>query len=347
MEYVGFGRTGLRVTRLCLGTMTFGNQCDEDTSRQILNAAFDAGITFLDTANNYPIGAAERFGTTESIVGRWLEGRRDEIILASKCNRPTGRRPWEAGNSRKNILLSVEQSLRRLRTDYLDLYQVHAWDPATPIDETLGALDALVTSGKVRYAGCANFRPYQLARAIGRAELLGCARPESVQWRYNLVYREAEQDLFPLCAADGIAVLPYNPLAGGLLAGRHDRSAPTAGSRFTVGTSAAVYAARYWRADTLDFVDQLRLLAADAGVSAATLSIQWVLARPEVTSVLVGASAPGQIADAVRAVATPLASGPRLALDDLSSAFLPEPDVPWDTRAAAAPDRERIGTCTR
>jgi len=336
MQYVGFGRTGLRVTRLCLGTMTFGNHCDEDTSRRILDAAFDAGITFLDTANNYPIGAAERFGTTESIVGRWLEGRRDEIILASKC----GRRPWEAGNSRKNIMLSVEQSLRRLRTDYLDLYQVHAWDPATPVDETLRALDDLVQSGKVRYAGCANFRPHQLARAIGRAELCGYARPESVQWRYNLVYREAEQDLFPLCAADDIAVLPYNPLAGGLLAGRHDRRAPAAGSRFTVGSSAAVYAARYWRADMLDLVDQLRLLAADAGVSAATLSIQWVLARPEVTSVLIGASAPGQIADAVRAVATPLGSDLRLALDDLSSGFLPEPDTPWDTRAL--PDAERV-----
>ena len=338
MEYVGFGRTGLRVTRLCLGTMTFGHRCDEDTSRQILSAAFDAGITFLDTSNNYPIGAAERFGTTESIIGRWLEGRRDEIILATKCNRPTGLRPWESGNSRKNIMLSVEQSLRRLRTDYLDLYQLHAWDPATPIDETLAALDDLVKSGKVRYAGCANFRPHQLARTIGRAELRGCARPESVQWRYNLLYREAEQDLFPLCAAEGIAVLPYNPLAGGLLTGRHERGAPTPGSRFTVGSSAAVYAARYWRADMLDFVDQLRLHAADAGVSPATLSIQWVLARPEVTSVLIGASAAGQIADAVRAVATPLGSDLRLALDDLSSGFLPEPDIAWDTRTVQAPN---------
>jgi 1-deoxyxylulose-5-phosphate synthase len=336
MDYVGFGRTGLRVTRLCLGTMTFGHQCDEATSRQILSAAFDAGITFIDTSNNYPIGAAERFGSTESIVGRWLDGRRDDVILATKCNRPTGVRAWEAGNSRKNIMLSIEASLRRLGTDYLDLYQVHAWDPATPVDETLGALDDLVTSGKVRYAGCANFRPYQLARSIGRAELLGRARPESVQWRYNLLYREAEQDLFPLCAAEGIAVLPYNPLAGGLLTGRHDRGRPTAGSRFTVGSSAAVYSARYWRADMFDLVDRLRLLAADAGVSPATLAVQWVLARAEVTSVLIGATAPGQLADAVQAAGTSLASDLRLALDDLSSGFLPQLDVPWDTKAGSS-----------
>jgi 1-deoxyxylulose-5-phosphate synthase len=269
-------------------------------------------------------------------VGRWLDGRRDEVILATKCNRPTGLRAWEAGNSRKNILLSVEASLRRLGTDYLDLYQVHAWDPATPIDETLGALDDLVTSGKVRYAGCANFRPHQLARAIGRAELLRRARPESVQWRYNLLYREAEQDLFPLCAAEGIAVLPYNPLAGGLLTGRHDRGRPTAGSRFAVGSSAAVYSARYWRADMFDLVDRLRLLAADAGVSPATLAVQWVLARAEVTSVLIGATAPGQLADAVQAAGTSLASDLRLALDDLSSGFLPQPDVPWDTKAGSS-----------
>jgi aryl-alcohol dehydrogenase (NADP+) len=327
--YARLGAAGLPVTRLCLGTMTFGNQCDEGTSSAILNACDEAGIRFLDTSDNYPIGAPEKYGVTETIIGRWLAGRREDYILATKCNRPSGLRHWERGNSRKNIMRAIEGSLRRLRTDYIDLYQMHAWDPDTPLDETLGTLDALVTSGKVRYVGCSNFRPHQVARALGRAETRGTVRFESVQWRYNLLFREAEQDLFPLCAEEDIAVLPYNPLGGGFLTGRHARGAPTADSRFTVGRSAAVYAARYWNDEMFDAVDAMRPLAVSAGVSLTTLATQWVLANPAVTSVLVGASRPEHLADAVAAASTPIDVDLKAELDKISSSFLPAADVQW------------------
>ncbi|MEY2610084.1 MAG: hypothetical protein RLZZ128_733, partial [Actinomycetota bacterium] len=158
MQHVRFGRTGLRVSRLCLGTMTFGHQCDEATSFAIMDAAAEAGIDFIDTADMYPLGAPpELFGRTEEIVGKWLKGRRDDFLIATKCFFPTGRRAWESGSSRHNIMRSIDLSLKRLGTDHVDLYQVHSWDTGTRIDETLLALEDLVKSGKVRYVGCSNF----------------------------------------------------------------------------------------------------------------------------------------------------------------------------------------------
>ena len=216
MHHVRFGRTGLKVSRLCLGTMTFGYQCDEDTSFAIMDAAAEAGIDFIDTADMYPLGAPPNlFGRTEEIVGKWLTGRREEFIVATKCFFPTGKKAWEAGNSRHNIMRSVEISLKRLGTDYIDLYQVHSWDAETRVDETLSAMDDLVKSGKVRYVGCSNFLAYQLARSVGRAEVLGVSGFECVQPRYNMLFRENERELLPLCAEENIAVMPYNPLAGG------------------------------------------------------------------------------------------------------------------------------------
>ena len=306
MEYVRFGRTGLKVSRLCLGTMTFGFQADRATSVAIMDAATDAGITFFDTADMYPnAGTFESMGTTESIIGEWMHGRRDEFILASKCFFPTGKQPWKAGNSRHNIVRSIEASLRRLQTDYLDLYQLHAWDPTTPIEETLSALDDLVRSGKVRYVGCSNMMAWRIARAIGRSETLGLCKFESVQPRYNLLFRENERELFPLCAEEGLAVMPYNPLAGGLLTGKH-RGTPTEGTRFTLGTAAERYRERYWDDAKLRTVDAFRQIAEDAGIPMTTLAVRWILANPVVTSPILGASRPEQLTASIAALETPL-----------------------------------------
>lgn len=322
MEHVRFGRTGLQVSRLCLGTMTFGYQCDDETSFAILDAAAEAGITFIDTADVYPLGATpDLFGRTEDIVGRWLEGRRDEFILATKCFFPTGKRPWDQGNSRQNVMRAVEASLRRLRTDHIDLYQLHFWDAHTPIDETLGALDDLVHQGKVRYVGCSNFLAYQLARSIGRSEVLGVCRFESVQPRYNLLFRENERELFPLCEEEQVAVIPYNPLAGGLLTGKHERGEPTAGTRFTLGWSAGRYQERYWQEAMFATVEHLRPLAAEADMSMAQLAVAWVLAHPAITSPIVGASRPEQLADAVAAVSSPLDPALKERLDVLTREY--------------------------
>ena len=319
MHHVPFGRTGLKVSRLCLGTMTFGYQCDEETSRAILDTADDAGIDFIDTADVYPIGAPpDLFGRTEEIVGRWMKGRRDDYIVATKCFFPTGRKPWDSGNSRKNINRAIEASLRRLQTDYIDLYQVHSWDAETPIDETMQALHDLVTAGKVRYLGCSNFLAYQLARSIGRSEVLGVSRFECIQPRYNLLFRENERELFPLCADEKTAVIPYNPLAGGFLTGKHRPGAPTEGTRFTLGYAAGRYQERYWNDRMFESLEQIRAIAEETGVSMATLAVQWVLANPVITSPIIGASRPEQLADAVAAVSAPLDAGVKSRLDTLT-----------------------------
>jgi len=319
MHHVPFGRTGLKVSRLCLGTMTFGYQCDEETSRAILDTADDAGIDFIDTADVYPIGAPpDLFGRTEEIVGRWMKGQRDDYIVATKCFFPTGRKPWDSGNSRKNINRAIEASLRRLQTDYIDLYQVHSWDAETPIDETMQALHDLVTAGKVRYLGCSNFLAYQLARSIGRSEVLGVSRFECIQPRYNLLFRENERELFPLCADEKTAVIPYNPLAGGFLTGKHRPGTPTEGTRFTLGYAAGRYQERYWNDRMFESLEQIREIAEETGVSMATLAVQWVLANPVITSPIIGASRPEQLADAVAAVSAPLDAGVKSRLDTLT-----------------------------
>src|SRR5579864_1774578 len=236
MEHTRLGRTGLKVSTLCLGTMTFGLQIDEPAARSVLARATDGGVTFLDTADVYPLGGdLDLVGRTEEILGRWLKGRRHDFVLATKCFGRTGPHAWDVGNSRRHILEAVEASLRRLGTDYIDLYQLHQDDPDTPIDETLAALDQLVRQGKVRYIGCSNFVAYRLARALGRSETLGLARFDSVQPRYNMLFRQFERDLFPLCLEEGVGVIPYNPLAGGMLSGKHGRDKPPEqGTRFTI-----------------------------------------------------------------------------------------------------------------
>jgi aryl-alcohol dehydrogenase (NADP+) len=277
--------------------MTFGLQCDEATSGAILDRAAEGGIDFLDTSDAYPLGGelATR-GVTEEILGRWLRGKRDRFIVATKCFAATGPAPFDGGNSRKHIMSAIDASLRRLQTDYVDLYQLHGYDPATPIDETLGALDDLVHQGKVRYIGCSNFLTYQLVRAVGRTETLRLSRVDSVQPRYNLLFRQIEREMLPFCGEEGIGVIPYNPIAGGLLSGKHSGSAPPPeGSRFTLGTAGRMYQARYWHDREFDTVEELRKLADGAGVSLVTLAVAWVLANKVITAPIIGASSPEQL----------------------------------------------------
>lgn len=326
VKHTRLGRTGLSVSRLCLGTMTFGYQCEEDTSHAILDAAAEGGITFIDTADVYPLGGdGTTVGRTEEIVGRWLHGRRDEFVVATKCVGVMSNKRWDRGASRKHIMDAVDASLRRLQTDYIDLYQMHQFDPSVTQDETLSALTDLVRIGKVRYIGCSNYLAYELARGVGRSETLGLARYDSVQPRYNLLYRNIERELLPLCQQEGIGVIPYNPLAGGFLSGKHQRGIPTEGTRFTLGTAMERYQERYWHDRQFDAVDALRPLANESGVSVATLAVQWVLANPVVTSPIVGASRPEQLADALAAVVTDLPSDVKAALDELTIDYVNHP----------------------
>ncbi|RPI04716.1 MAG: aldo/keto reductase, partial [Zetaproteobacteria bacterium] len=303
--------------------MTFGLQCDERTSHAILDAAAGHGITFLDTADVYPLGGTlETVGRTEEIVGRWLRGKREQFVLATKCAGKTGPAPWQQGTSRKHALSAIDASLRRLGTDYVDLYQAHHFDPHTPLDETIEAFDAVVKSGKARYVGVSNYQAYRVARVLGRCEVLGCVRPVSVQPRYNLLFRQIERDLLPLCAEETLAVIPYNPLAGGLLTGKHVRTAPPAdGSRFTVGTAAKTYTERYWHEREFATVDAFVKLAADHGVAPATLALAWVLAYPAITVPLVGASRPEQLAASVAAVEFRLDPALKARLDELTHEY--------------------------
>ena len=323
MEHRRLGRTGLQVSKLCLGTMTFGLQCDEQTSVAILDRAADGGIDFLDTSDAYPLGGdLSTRGITEDILGRWLRGKRDRFIVATKCFAPTGPAPFDAGNSRKHILSAVEASLRRLGTDYIDLYQLHGYDLQTPIDETLGALDDLVRHGKVRYLGCSNFLTYQLVRAVGRTETLQLARLDCVQPRYNLLFRQIEREMLPYCAVDGIGVIPYNPIAGGLLSGKHSRkAAPPEGGRFTLGSAATMYQDRYWHDREFDTVEALSQLAQQAGVSLVTLSVAWVLANKAITSPIIGASSPGQLDASLAAAEYELNDDLKGQLDELTRQY--------------------------
>jgi 1-deoxyxylulose-5-phosphate synthase len=322
MEHVRLGRTGLQVSRLCLGTMTFGVQCDEPTSVAILDTAAAGGITFLDTADVYPAGGdLSTVGRTEEILGRWLKGKRDTYIVATKCGLPMGLQPWQRGNSRKHVLDAVDASLRRLQTDYIDLYQLHTFDPQTPIDETLRALDDLVRAGKVRYIGCSNVLAYQVARAIGRSEALALARFDSVQQRYNLLFRPIERELLPLCAEEGLGVMAFNPLAGGMLSGKHQRGTPTAGTRFTLNSSSRLYQERYWQEHVFETVDQLRPITDEAAMSMVQLALAWMLANPVITAPIIGASNPAQLDESLKAVETPLPADIKQRLDELTEVY--------------------------
>jgi aryl-alcohol dehydrogenase (NADP+) len=320
MEFARLGRTGLKVSRLCLGTMTFGVQCDEPESRAILDHAADRGVSFIDTADGYPLlGNPQTVGRTEEILGRWLHGRRHNYVVATKCFASMGPNPWDRGTSRRHILDAVDQSLRRLQTDFIDLYQLHNFDPDTPMDEALDALDSLVRAGKVRYVGCSNWPPFRVARAIGRSETRGWARFDSVQPRYSLLFRQWERELFQLCVEEGIGVICFSPLAGGLLTGKYDRqAAPPAGTRFGLHEFSN---AMYWHNAEFDAIDQLQTIAAELSVELATLAIAWTLHQPAITAPIVGASKPSHLDASLAAVDLTLTPDVLQRIDDVTHHF--------------------------
>ena len=279
--------------------MTFGLQVDEDNSRAILDTAYDAGLTFLDTSDAYPLGGTrETIGDTEAILGRWMrdKGNRSRILVATKCFAPTRGGPNNWGLSRQHIMESIDQSLARLGIEYVDIYQAHGFDPFTPIDETLRAFEDLVTAGKVRYIGCSNYPAWRLGEALRAADRLGVSGYVSVQPRYNLLYRDIEAELLPLCCDQGIGVLVYNPLAGGFLSGKYKPGQdPEEGTRFTLGTAANRYQERYWHDSQFAAVETLKTIVNDSGLDMASVSVAWVLAQPGITSAIIGVSKPEQL----------------------------------------------------
>jgi 1-deoxyxylulose-5-phosphate synthase len=318
MQFKQFGRTGLTVSRLILGTGTFGKQTNEAEGHRILDKAAEAGINVIDTADIYPPGA--EVGGAEIIVGRWLKNKRGQSILATKGGGKMGAAAWDVGNSRKHLLDAVDASLRRLNTDYVDLYQLHMDDSVVPLDELAEAMDTIVRLGKARYIGVSNFLAYRLARALGRQDALKLTRFVSTQPRYNLLFREVERELFPLAQEDGLAVIPFNPLAGGLLSGRYKHSDTPESGRFSaeLGQFGKLYQARYWHEREFETVGQVQKIAEQQGTPMATLSVAWVLANPAVTSVILGASRLDQLTDTLAAADYTLDGSVKAQLDEVS-----------------------------
>ncbi len=288
MEYRCLGATGLRVSELCLGAMTFGRESSEEDSHRMLDRFVDAGGNFIDTANVYSTGRSEE------ILGRWLAGRkRDDLVIATKVRFPMGTGPNEVGLSRKHILASVEASLRRLRTDYIDLYQVHCWDAITPLNETLSTLNALVQSGKVRYLGASNFSGWQLQKAIDLSRQMGWEPFVCLQPQYNLLTRTLEWEVLPVCQNEGLGVIPWSPLRGGWLSGRFRRGmeGPPSDSRIAVAEERGW--GERWSAynneHTWSVLDVLFAVSEEAGRMPAQVAINWLLRRPAVTAPIIGA----------------------------------------------------------
>ncbi|MFI5040999.1 MAG: aldo/keto reductase [Acidimicrobiales bacterium] len=284
----------MRVSELGLGTMTFGRECAEAMSRMILDRFIDAGGTLVDTANNY----GEPAGASETILGRALAGRRDRVVLATKVRFFTGDGSNDRGLSRRHVRMSVDASLRRLQTDWIDLLQVHSWDPVTPLAETLSTLDDLVHAGKVRYIGASNLTGWQLATANGLAALHEWEAFVAYQGNYSLVGRELEREVVPYCAYAGLGVLPYGPLGGGLLTGKYRRGEPpAAGTRAGGDGMSSEGMSRRMTDRAFATADVVREVAAEAGRTAAQVALNWVTNRPQVTSSLLGARTPDQLED--------------------------------------------------
>lgn len=281
MELRTLGKTKLLVSPLCLGTMTCGAQADEATSRSMLDLSLERGINFIDTANVY------NAGLTEEIVGRALAGRRDRVILASKVGIKNDQLPDESGLSKTAIFKAIENTLRRLKTDYVDLYYLHQPDYSVPLEDSLAAMDQLVRSGKVRFVGASNYASWQVCRMLWLAESNRWPLVAVVQPMYNLLARGIEQEFLPMCHSFGLPVVPYNPLAGGLLTGKHTPAAPLPGSRFE---RMPFYRDRYWHASNFEAVSELTKIATAAGRTLTQLALGWLLHNPSVTSMILGAS---------------------------------------------------------
>jgi 1-deoxyxylulose-5-phosphate synthase len=330
MKTVRMGRTGLKVTEICLGTMTFGYQCDEKTSFAIMAKAAEKGVTFFDTADVYPVPpSVETAGRTEEIVGRWLKGQRHRFVLATKCRMRVGPDANDEGLSRRHILKAVNDSLRRLQTDHIDLYQPHSFDPETPLEETMRALDDVVRAGKVRYLGCSNFPAWMIALSVGISAAHDWARFDCVQPRYNLLFRDIEAELLPLCRDQGIGVIAYNPLAGGFLTGRYQslEAPPPEKTRFSIGKTGDLYRERYWQQAQLEVVQHLDKYFKARGKSILQVAIAWMLAQKGITSAIVGASKPEQLDASLGAVNVNL-DAEELAECDRAWYHLPRPMTP-------------------
>jgi len=304
-----------------------------ETAFRILDRAAELGVDFIDTADSYPIGVVNP-GITEEIVGRWLAGKRQRFVLATKCRMPVGPGPRDQGLSRRHILDAIDASLRRLKTDYIDLYQCHAFDAATPIEETMRALDDVVRSGKARYVGASNFPAWRLAMALGTSDRLGLHRFSCLQPRYNLLFRDPEIELLPLCRDQELGVIAYTPLASGVLSGRYRATGtsgadwkPEEGTRFTLGDAAERYQRRYWHAEMLEAVSHLRESLTARGRNLAQAAIRWVLDQPGLTAAIVGASRPEQLDDTLSAGDVPLDDATRAELDAVWPALPREPIV--------------------
>jgi aryl-alcohol dehydrogenase-like predicted oxidoreductase len=335
MEYRRLGRSGLFVSALTLGTMTFGGQggfskvgaTDAAGARRQVDMCLDAGINLFDTANIYS------GGESEEILGEAISGRRDDLLLATKVRMPVGDGPNDTGLSRHHIIRQCEESLRRLGTDYIDLYQVHEWDGLTPLVETLEALDTLVTSGKVRYVGSSNYSGWQLMKALGISERLGLQRYISQQVHYTLQAREAEYELVPLAIDQECPILVWSPLAGGLLSGKYRRERDASEGRHVEGWDEPPV---YDTDKLYDTVDVLVDIADGRGVSAAQVALAWLLGRPGVASVIIGARTDEQLADNLRAAELELSEEERRRLDEVSALPL---IYPFWHQAKTASDR--------
>ncbi len=305
MEYVNLGRTGLRVSRICLGMMSYGNNSDrpwvldEDGAEPIVRAAVEGGITFFDTADAYSGGASEV--ATGRLLPKYLS--RDQLVVATKVFMPVGEGQNDGGLSRKHIMSGIDASLRRLGMDYVDLYQIHRWDYRTPIEETMAALHDVVQAGKARYIGASSMFAWQFAKAQHVADAAGLTRFVSMQNHYNLAYREEEREMIPQCADQGIGVIPWSPLARGLLAGSRGRD----GQRHTTRSGTDSLLDTFYVDEDFDVVDAVARVAADRGVPAAQVALAWLLHKPAVTAPIVGATKPGHLADALAAAELRLA----------------------------------------
>lgn len=329
MEYTTLGRTGLQVSRLCLGTMTFGREIDEAESHRLLDHFTEAGGTFVDTADAYSDGRSEE------IVGSWLgKTNRDDVVIATKVRFGAGLN--RRGLGRKHILRSVDESLRRLGTDHIDLYQIHMWDYGTPIEETLRTLDCLATSGKVRYLGISNVSGWQLQRAIDTCRAMNWEPLVSLQPLYNLLDREAEWELIPVCRNEGLGIIPWSPLRGGWLTGKFRRGTTPAAGDSRVGdttssdpTSSDPTWTEAWHNYDNDrtwaVIDTLVAVADRIGRTPAQVALNWLLRRPGVTAPILGVRSIPQLADNLAAVGWELDPADRSRLDEASRQRMPYP----------------------
>ena len=312
MQYKQMGRTGLKVSAMGIGTMFFGTQVNEAEAIKILDTAFDKGINMFDTADAYT------GGKSEEIVGKAIKNKRQAVVLATKVGHKQGRGPNDSGLSREHIVQAVEASLKRLDTDYLDVYYAHTPDYSTPIEETLRAFDQLVQQGKVRYVACSNIRAWQLTKSLWVSDLNNLARFDCIQSVYNLLTRDVEYELLPCCAAEGVGVTVFNPLAAGFLTGKYDpNQPPPADNRFGRERTGKREQELYWSPANFRAVAALKKVAEEHGRTLTQFSLAWIINNPVVSSAIVGASSAKQLEDNVKAVDIKLTDEEKKACDEV------------------------------